>query len=76
MILPTKHLSIDESILGGGAVLLAELQSPKSVSRLWEKVKGDPRIGNFKRFALVLTFLYSVDAIFLADNLIARSGRR
>jgi hypothetical protein len=76
MILPTKHLSIDESILGGGAALLENLSNPKTVSRLWDKVKSDPRVGNFKRFSLLLVFLYSVDAILIADNLISKKVRR
>jgi hypothetical protein len=76
MILPTKHLSVNDSILGGGAVLLHELSTPKTVSRLWERVKTDPRIGNFKRFSLALSFLYAVDAIVFHENQIFRKVRR
>lgn len=76
MILPTKHLSINESILGGGAVLLENLNTPKTVTRLWEKVRTDSRIGNFKRFSLALAFLFTIDAIVIADNQISRKARK
>lgn len=76
MILPTKHLSVDESILGAGAAILKELSSPKSVSRLWDQVRSDPRIGNFKRFTLILTFLFAIDAIAYKEHLISKRTRR
>jgi hypothetical protein len=75
MILPTKHLSINESLLGSGAIVLKELTQPQTVSRLWDRVRTNPVIGNFGRFTLTLTFLYSINAIDSKDHLIKRKGR-
>jgi len=75
MILPTKHLSVDESLLGSGAAILKELGRPQTVSRLWDRVRGNPVIGNFSRFALSVTFLFSIDAIEFKDQLLKRKGR-
>lgn len=75
MILPTKHLSVDESLLGSGAAILKELPRPQTISRLWDKVRGNPIVGNFRRFSLTLDFLYSIDAIEFKDHMLKRSGR-
>lgn len=75
MILPTKHLSVDESLLGSGAAILKELSRPQTVSRLWDKVRGNPIIGNFGRFSLTIDFLYSIDALEFKDQMLTRKGR-
>jgi len=75
MILPTKHLSVQESFLGSGAAILKELSKPQTVSRLWDQVRNNPIVGNFGRFSLTLTFLFAIDAIEFSDLLIKRKGR-
>ena len=72
MILPSKHLSIRDSLLGAGTVIIRELKTPKTVSRLWEKLRDDPAIGSYHRFTLILDFLFSINAIKLEDNLVCR----
>ena len=72
MILPTKHLDIDDSLFGGGAVLLQELKHPITVSSLWFKLSNDSRIGNYYRFSMILVFLFALGAIEFSDNLIRR----
>ena len=37
MILPTKHINFSHSLLGLGAYILSQLQSPRSIDALWEK---------------------------------------
>lgn len=71
MILPTKHLSVDDSILGKGASILRTLSKPQSVSRLWEKNKKT--IGSYELFSITLAFLYSIDAIEFNEGLIMRN---
>lgn len=75
MILPTKHLSVDESLLGAGAVLLKQLSRPQTTSRLWDKIRGDTVVGNFARFTQTLAFLFSIDAVEFKDSLIWRKER-
>jgi hypothetical protein len=72
MILPTKHISLDKSLLGAGATVLPELKTPMTVTGIWERVKETPEIGSYGRFLLTLDFLYAIGVIELADGLIAR----
>jgi hypothetical protein len=72
MIMPTKHISPQRSLLGVGALVLGQLARPKTVSTLWEQVKALPEVGSFERFVLTLDFLYSIGAISLQDGLLRR----
>lgn len=72
MILPSKHISQEQSLIGVGAVLLTEIGGPQSVTSLWEAVREHPSIGTFERFVLALDMLHIVGAIALQDGLIAR----
>ena len=79
MILPGKHLSADRAILGVGAEILAQLDRPREVSELWEKVRV-ARAGrqatspvSFDWFALALTFLYVIRAVDEKDGYVRPS---
>lgn len=77
MILPSKHIPIDRSLLGVGAEVLSELDRPKSVSRLWDdlqKRRGDSmnRLP-YDWFLLSLNMLYTIDAVSFEDGRILRS---
>ncbi len=63
MILPSKHISEDQALLGVGAVLLKELEQPQTVTSLWEKVRTHPTVGGFDRFVLTLDMLHILGAI-------------
>ncbi len=71
MILPTKHLSQERALLTTGAKLLSHLTHPKTVSSLWEDVKGssNPLI-RYERFVLALDLLYLIGAIELKKGLL------
>lgn len=74
MILPTKGITPDRSILAVGGDLLDLLDSPLSVSNLWSrylnfrKQIGLERPVNFDWFVLTLDFLFSIGAINLDDR--------
>lgn len=74
MILPTKGITPDRSILSVGSDLLDLLDSPQSVSNLWSrylnfrKQMGLERSVNFDWFVLTLDFLFSIGAIDLDDR--------
>lgn len=76
MILPTKHLPEDRSLVGVGSDILKHLREPRAVSELWAQVRsarapaqGEPGIG-YDTFILALTFLHMIFAIDLRDGLI------
>jgi hypothetical protein len=72
MILPSKHISQDQALIGVGAVLLKALGKPQTVTSLWESVCDHTSIGTFERFVLALDMLHITGAITLENGLIAR----
>ena len=74
MILPTKHISESEALLGVGATLLGHLERPSTVSGLWERARTESNVGTFERFALAANLLFLMGAIDLRDGLVVRSA--
>ncbi len=69
MILPTKGVSAERALVTVGSELLAELQTPKSVSALWEQYSykeraeaGRDRI-TFDWFSLALAALFAMNLV-------------
>lgn len=75
MILPSKHISQPQSLLGVGALLLGKIDKPHTVTSLWERVRDDAAVGTFERFVLALDMLYVVGAVSLENGLIVRVRR-
>ena len=63
MILPNKHVKISRRILAAGAILLEELREGRTVSSLWEGVRGKPEIQTFGRFVLSLDLLFVLELV-------------
>ena len=72
MILPTKHIPVRNSLLNIGGLLLKQLEQPRTVTALWERVRQMPEIGTFERFSLALDFLYTVGAVEFDDQFLHR----
>lgn len=72
MILPTKHIPAENSLLGVGALLLKYLERPRTVTALWEQAKQAPNVGTFERFTLALDFLYTIGSIEFDKGLLKR----
>jgi hypothetical protein len=72
MILPTKHISVQYSLLGAGAAILRRLDSPQTVTALWERVRTEPEVCVYWRFVLSLDFLFAIGILEFKDGLIAR----
>lgn len=74
MILPSKHLPKDRALISIGANILGQLESPRSVSELWEKLRApqskrcEDLALSFDWFTLALTFLFSIQAIELSND--------
>ena len=75
MILPSKHISERQSLVGVGALLLETIDKPHTVTSLWERVRDDATVGTFERFVLALDMLYVVGAVSLKNGLIVRVRR-
>lgn len=73
MILPTKHVSAEHSLLGVGALVLSRLGRPRTVSALWEDVRPNSQVATFERFSLALDLLYAIGAVDFLDGLLQRT---
>jgi hypothetical protein len=66
MILPTKGIAPDQALLTVGARLLALLDRPKTVSRLWHEIQsrsGQPNDLRFDWFVLALDLLHMLGIV-------------
>ena len=79
MILPTKHIRPDRSLIGVGAEVLGLLVQPRTVSSLWDAVRSrrsaetsSPAI-DYRWFVLALDMLYAIRAIELDRGVIRRA---
>jgi hypothetical protein len=69
MLLPEKHVSLAESILGLGGVVLAGLEKPRSVDQIYQIVisaREDgtlPAYHDFDSMLLAIVFLYSIGVV-------------
>ena len=72
MILPNKHISTEDSLLGVGAVVLRYLNGEQTITRLWERVRSQPNVATFERFILALDLLYTLDALEFEDGLLRK----
>jgi hypothetical protein len=76
MILPTKHLPVDRSLIAIGADIVRLLDQPMSVTNLWLRFQELDKARNtrltFDWFTLTLAMLYSIDAIEQTGNRLHR----
>lgn len=74
MILPTKHIHEENALIGVGATLLRFMGQPTTVSSLWDRVRHEPNVGTFERFALATNLLFLIGAVDLRDGLLVRGN--
>ena len=74
-LLPNKHIPTNRSLVGVGSLLLGHIQSPLTVSTLWEQVKVKPEVGSFRNFVLALDFLFAIGALDYNRGFLSRSQR-
>jgi len=72
MILPSKHISEDQTLLGVGAILLRHLERPQTVTSLWDKVRDDRSVGTYERFVLALDLLNIIGVVCTSQGMIKR----
>ncbi len=77
MILPTKRITEDRSLLGIGSDIVPLLDEPKTVSRLWTEFQERRRrtassIVTYDWFVMALDILFMLDAISMEKGLLRR----
>lgn len=75
MILPTKHISTRNSLLGVGAIVISQLNYPRTITSLWSDLSKVPEVATFDRFVLVLDLLYMIGAVELEEGLLRKCNR-
>ncbi|MCG3204917.1 MAG: hypothetical protein KCHDKBKB_01634 [Elusimicrobia bacterium] len=79
MILPTKRLPSDRSLIAVGADILSCIDQPKTVSRLWSLVKektlnkGKSNTITFDWFVLGLDILFALSLVSLVEGRVMRT---
>ena len=79
MILPTKHIRSDRSLIGVGGQMLDILQEPMTVSRLWDEIRVRRSVDvpypviDYRWFVLALDLLYTIRAVNLERGLIHKA---
>lgn len=79
MILPGKHLAPDRSLLSVGSEIVAQLDRPRDVSDVWDRVRAArasrPAAAplSFDTFVMASSMLYAIGAI---DDVGGRLARR
>ncbi len=80
MILPTKHIRPERALLTVGAEVLACLNRPKTVSKIWDEVreKRGESVGtapiNYDWFVLALNLLFMVNAVTFENGLLRKAA--
>lgn len=73
MILPTKHIPPSRALLTIGGQVLKELDRPRTVSVLWDAVRGQDEIRIHGRISYDW-FVLALDLLFLMNAIEYRSG--
>lgn len=72
MILPSKHISEGQALIGVGAAVLRHLERQHTITSLWDKLRDDSSVGTFERFVLALDLLYITGIIDISKGMIRR----
>ncbi|WP_369804990.1 ABC-three component system middle component 6 [Pseudonocardia sp. MH-G8] len=80
MILPTKGISADRSLLAVGESIVATLEQPKSITEAWEDFQADWQARSIRErltfdwFVLAMSMLYALGLVdYTADGRIRRA---
>ncbi len=69
MLLPDKHITLGESIIGLGTFVLERLSAPETIDEIWSafvevrRTKSFPAYHSFDNLVGAICFLYSIGAI-------------
>ncbi len=76
MILPTKHLSTNDSLLGIGASLILLLsRQQQTLTRLWDEARSINQQITYPQFLLSLDLLYTLGAVEMDNGVLRKRAR-
>lgn len=74
MILPKKHLALEESLFGFGAYLLKHIKEKQSVDKLWKTYLFEYKNNiyeirfSFDQYIITIDYLFAIGAIEMNDK--------
>jgi len=71
MIIPDKNITLENSLLGSGMVILQKLSPPQTISSLWERTRSSS-INSYEKFILSVDLLYMLDIIELHEGMVSK----
>jgi hypothetical protein len=75
MILPSKHLLSQDSLIGIGGLIIARVGNHgATVSSVWEQLHDKREVGTYERFILALDALFMLGFIMLEEGLLVKKG--
>lgn len=77
MILPTKGISPERSLIAIGSFVLANIDAPRSPSELWHSYNHQTTSGYvaYEWFCLTFSLLYAMDLVEMSGGLLKRRER-
>lgn len=72
MILPTKHLPLERTLLAAGAEILTRLDRPSTVSAVWDDLRDSIAFPTFDHLVLSLDTLFALGVIELHEGRLMR----
>lgn len=67
MILPKKHIKLSESFFALGALVLEQIENPKTIDEIWGNINYKRKIisaaSSFDNLLLTLDYLFSIGVI-------------
>lgn len=74
MILPTKHGSVNRSLIAIGGEVLASLSEPKSLEELYAELKDKGVVSSFEQYYRAVLVAYALGGITLKEGKLARNS--
>ena len=74
MVLPSKHIPLNRSLLSvGGEILRILRDRPRSVSSAWEELRAQNNRTSFEQFTLAASLLFALGAVDLEGRNLRRN---
>jgi hypothetical protein len=75
VILPTKHIRLQNSLIGVTGEILKHIDGARTVTSLWNDVRDLSGVKTYDQFTLGLDFLYCLGVVDFRDGLLRRLKR-
>lgn len=73
MILPTKHGSVEQSLIAIGALIVNELREPRTLDELFLAMREMGVVTSFEQFYRAVVVTYMIGALSLDGQELSRS---